>query len=88
MRLLRLLRLFLLGLTMPFAFTRFASFFGSMRFAFFRCHVWRRFDSLFAQPLVLNLLLVLNHPLFVFALERLHFFGSKRFVRQQVIVNQ
>ena len=73
---------------MSFAFAGFASLGFLMRFAFLRSEVRRRFNTLFAQPLVLDLLLMFDQPFFLFALEINHLFGSQLLVLQQIFVYQ
>ena len=53
---------------MPFAFAGFAFALRLMRCALFGRKMRRRSDPLLNEPLVLNLLLMLDHPLFLFAL--------------------
>ena len=79
-----LLELFVLSFTLA----RFALFCGLTLFAFLGRQVWRRFDTLLAQTLVLYLLLMLNHPLFLFADQSLDLLFGERFVREQVLVDK
>lgn len=73
---------------MTFAFACLAFAFLLMRFSFFGREVGRRFNTLFAQSLVLDLLLMLNHPFFLFANQSCHFLLGERFVLEQVFVDK
>ena len=73
---------------MTFAFARLAFAFLLMRFSFFGREVGRRFNTLFSQSLVLDLLLMLNHPFFLFAYQCRHFLLGERFVLEEVFVDK
>ena len=73
---------------MTFAFACLALALLLMRFSFFGREVGRRFDTLFSQSLVLDLLLMLNHPFFLFAYQCRHFLLGERFVLEQVFVDE
>ena len=73
---------------MTFAFACLAFAFLLMRFSFFGREVGRRFNTLFSQSLVLDLLLMLNHPFFLFANQCRHFLLGERFVLEQVFVDK
>ena len=57
-----------------------------MGFPLFERHMRRRFYPLLAQALVLDLLLMLNLALFLFAFEGHHFVGVELLVREQVFI--
>lgn len=80
--------LFASFLVLSFSFACFAAFGFLMFFPLFKCEMRRRFDTLFAQALVLYLLLMLDLSLFLAALEGDDFFHRERFVRQQIFVNK
>ena len=73
---------------MTFAFACLAFAFLLMRFSFFGREVGRRFNTLFSQSLVLDLLLMLNHSFFLFAYQSCHFLLGERFVLEQVFVDE
>ena len=75
-------------LTLSFSLACLASPLCLMGSPLFGRKVRRRLNPLFAQTLILDLLLVLDHPLFLFALERLHFVSRQGLMRQQIFVDQ
>ena len=75
-------------LAVPFAFARLTPFLGLARFAFFKGEMWRRSDALLDEALVLDLLLVLDHPLFLLALEGFDLLPGQRFVGHQILVDK
>ena len=68
------------ALPLSFAFPRFAAFLRLVGSALFGSQMTGRLDTLFAQALVLDLLLMLNHPLFLFAHECFHLLWRQAFV--------
>lgn len=79
---------FPLLLALSFAFACFAAFGFLMFFALFECEMRGRFDALFAQTLVLYLLLMLYLPLFLTALEGDDLVHREGFVCQHVFVDE
>ena len=73
---------------MAFAFAGFAAFGALVFLAFFGRHMRGRFNTLFAQTLVLDLLLMLDHSLFLFALEGFYLFGRQLLVAKEVFVDK
>ena len=65
---------------MALALAGFAFLGGLALLALFGREMRRRFNALFAQTLILYGLLVLDHPLFLFALELCYLFRRKRLV--------
>ena len=73
---------------MAFAFAGFASFGGLPFLALLESQMGRGLDALLAQTLVLDLLLVLDLALFLFAFEGDDFIGVELFVREQILINK
>ena len=76
------------GLTLPFAFAGFASLLGLVCRPLFGREVRGRFDTLFAQTLVLDFLLMLDHPLFLLVLERTDLLLTQLLVLEQIFVDK